>query len=146
MKVTQIAALAGSVFATIGIFMPLATAANGYYFVSMQHLTGLANILYILPFVSLAIATIGLYKSFPSARWWHMCIGALGILVAYLSIYVAREQVSNLASSFGKYQVHGEIGLGGMFILAGFLAIGVSGAIALGFKVKRKGRFNLNSN
>ncbi len=146
MKSANITALAGSLLAAIGVFMPLATAANGFYFVSIQHLTGLPYMLYILPFMALAIATLSLYRNLPSARWWYISVASLGTIVAYISVDAARTQVSYLASSFGKLQLHGELGLGGFFILAGFIAIGVSGGISLGFPTKRKSRFNLNSN
>lgn len=123
MKTANITALVGSLVAAGGAYMPLGTTANQAYFVSITHMNGLPNTLYILPVAALVVAVIALYQKFSTAHWWYLSIAALGLLITYVSVNGAIEQVGAFARDYRG----GQIGWGGIALFVGFFAIGTSG-------------------
>lgn len=140
MKTASITALVGSVVAAGGAFMPLGTTANQAYFVSITHMNGLPNTLYILPVAALVVSVLALYQKFATAHWWYLTIATLGLLITYLSVNGAIEQVG----MFSRYSRDGQIGWGGIALFIGFLAIGISGFshFATGKKVAPRERIS----
>lgn len=143
---TRIVTLAFSVLCLLGAFMPI--ARGGALYVDLTHIGGVTFLLYLLPFAAGSLSLISIYKGdIRYMKVWMVVVALAGLALSGIAITAGKSQIDFMSNSFGnmnsmlqgmaggdspvanKETIQSAIGLGGIFLVVGYLGVLVGGLL-----------------
>lgn len=112
----------------VGSWMPLATVADGSYYMSPIHIGGPTYLVYLLPFVVTGLAILGLVRPSMNMFWWYLGTALFGGVVVITSIIMALNQLEvflNYIPDRSIYQISVGAGRGAMAMVIGVGLLGI---------------------